>query len=69
MTFVLMFPAGHFHHGVHVLGKSEAVSEKDKEKPQDHERKGVATAADHNVAEKMTPTRKRSLPLIFFFLL
>lgn len=34
-------PAGHFHHGVHVLWKSQAVFEKDEEKPQDHEWKGL----------------------------
>lgn len=33
--------AGHFHHRVHVLGKPKAVSKKDKEKPQDDERKGT----------------------------
>lgn len=61
-------PAGHFHHRVHVLRKSEAVFKKDKEKPQDHERKGVGTAADHNFAEQMTLTRKSSLPQTFFLL-
>lgn len=44
VTFVPLFaplPAGDFHHRVHVFRKSEAVLEKDKEKPQDHEREGA----------------------------
>lgn len=66
MTFVLMFqhvPAGHLHHRVHVFRKSEAVFEKDKEKSQDYERKGVATAADHNLTERVMLTRKFSADL------
>lgn len=73
MTFVLMFqhlPAGHLHHRVHVFRESEAVFEKDKEKSQDHERKGVPTAAVHELTERVMLTRKFSadlfLPLICF---
>ena len=37
ISTALFLCAGHFHHRIHVLRKSQTVFKEDKEKPQDHE--------------------------------
>ena len=44
--------AGHFHHRVHVLGKSQTVFKEDKEKPQDHEWKGLKSRVTNDWLKK-----------------
>lgn len=67
VTFAPLFaplPAGDFHHRVHVFGKSEAVLEKDKEKPQDHEREG-ATARTSRIERRRQDLVFKAFPFNF----
>lgn len=56
-------PAGDFHHRVHVFRKSEAVLEKDEEKPQDHEREGATATTSRSQRPRLGDLVFKAFPL------